>query len=732
VQDHQVDPAQILAVTFTNKAAREMRSRIEQLFSEQEAYHRHNQPLDQLSPVQQTRLRSQVYRRYIKPLSIGTFHSLFSGLLRQEIDKYQDPQGRAWTRSFSIFDESDAQGLVKEIITQQLQLDDRRFEPRSVRYVISHAKNQGWSPDDLMREQPNFRGRTIAQVYSRYLDLLAANNGLDFDDLIWIPVQLFRQRPEVLEYWHQRYRHILVDEYQDTNRTQYELIRLLVTNGEEDKNRLNWQERSIFVVGDADQSIYRFRGADFTILMEFQQAFGDGLPDADTHTMVKLEENYRSTQTILELANELIQNNTERIDKVLRPTRGGGELVICHEAEHELAEAEYVIAQIRRLEQQNPECHWGHFAILYRTNAQSRPFEEVLMRWGVPYTVLGGMRFYDRKEIRDVLAYLRVISNPADSLSLQRIINVPRRGIGKSTIEKLSHAATSLNVPLWEILSDPTSVNTLTGRSAKRVLEFAQLLQSWQERVETASAAEILQGLLEESGYVEDLKTQGTDEAEDRLQNVAELLNAAQQFAEDQEDPSLGSFLASVSLASDLDNLNENDERVALMTLHASKGLEFPVVFLVGVEQGLFPNHRSLDDPVALEEERRLCYVGITRAQESLYLSYARERRLYGSREPALPSLFLGELPADLLETNRSHRSSSPPSLSRGQSFSPPRGRIVPQDWAEGDRLQHPQFGQGVVTYVFGQGRKITLGVKFAGLGQKILDPGLVPLQKLD
>ncbi|HEY9846922.1 MAG TPA: UvrD-helicase domain-containing protein, partial [Candidatus Caenarcaniphilales bacterium] len=349
VLTHRVDPENILAVTFTNKAAREMKERIEKLFAERQALSDYGKVLELLTPYEQKRLRSQVYKTITKELWIGTFHSLCSRILRFDIDKYQDEAGRRWTKNFSIFDESDAQSLVKDIVINQLNLDERKFEPRSVRYAISNAKNQGWSPKDLEHSQPNFRGRVIADVYSRYQNALAANNALDFDDLIWVPVQLFRQNAQVLNYWHRRFRHILVDEYQDTNRTQYNLIRLLATNGEASSSFNNWEHRSVFVVGDADQSIYSFRAADFTILMGFQEDFGDRLPDDDTRTMVKLEENYRSTENILQIANYLIENNTERIDKVLKPTRGAGEATYCHRADHELQEAEFVVNQIRSL-----------------------------------------------------------------------------------------------------------------------------------------------------------------------------------------------------------------------------------------------------------------------------------------------------------------------------------------------------------------------------------------------
>ncbi|MBD2196378.1 MULTISPECIES: DNA helicase PcrA [Calothrix] len=720
---HRVNPENILAVTFTNKAAREMKERIQKLFAEAEAIKQYDTKFDLLTEYQQSQLRSQVYRETIKDLWCGTFHSLFSRILRFDIEKYQDENGRRWSKNFSIFDESDAQSLVKEIVTKQLNLDDKKFDHRSVRYAISNAKNQGLSPKDFEREQPNYRGRVIAQVYSAYQDRLAQNNALDFDDLILIPTRLFQQNEQVLGYWHRKFCHILVDEYQDTNRTQYDLIRLLVTNGEDRKSEWNWQNRSVFVVGDADQSIYSFRMADFTILLEFQQDFGDGLPDEDTRTMVKLEENYRSCENILQAANELIENNTQRIDKVLRPTRGAGEQIYCHKADNELDEAEFIINQIRSLEYQNPELTWGSFAILYRTNAQSRPFEELLVKYQIPYTVVGGMRFYDRKEIKDVIAYLRAIANPADTVSLLRVINTPRRGIGKTTIDALINASQQLGTTLWEILSDDTSVNTLAGRGAKSVKGFAEMINRWQGEIGNRPAAEIVQGILDDSGYIQDLLSQGTDESQDRIQNVQELYNAVLQFQEENEDATLQGFLQSTALSSDLDNLKEGKTAVSLMTLHASKGLEFPVVFLVGLEQGLFPGYRSLNDPAALEEERRLCYVGITRAQERLYLSHARERRLYGSREPAVRSQFLDEVPEELLTNGRKVRQTYTKTAANTNGK---------QNWHVGDRVLHKSFGLGEITHVFGEGNKLSVAIKFANLGQKIIDPRVAQLQKVD
>lgn len=725
---NRVNPENILAVTFTNKAAREMKERIQRLFAEQLAMKEHGQRLDLLPEYEQTKLRSQVYKTTIKDLWCGTFHSLFSRILRFDIDKYEDEKGRRWNRNFSIFDESDVMTLIKEIVNKQLNLDDKKFDARSVRYAISNAKNQGLSPQEFEQEQPNYRGRVIAQVYNLYQDKLAQNNALDFDDLILVPTRLFQQNEQVLGYWHRKFCHILVDEYQDTNRTQYQLIHLLVTNGETRKSEWEWQNRSVFVVGDADQSIYSFRMADFTILLGFQEDFGDGLLDDDTRTMVKLEENYRSCENILQAANELIENNTQRIDKVLKATRGPGEQITCHKADEELAEAAFVINQILTLENQNPELNWGSFAILYRTNAQSRPFEQLLVEKQIPYTIVGGIKFYDRKEIKDVIAYLRAIANPSDTVSLLRVINTPRRGIGKATIDALENASNELGMTLWEILIDETSVNTLAGRSAKAVNNFAKMIQCWQEQIATVSVPELVNIVLEDSGYIQDLQSKDTDENEERIRNVQELYNAAIEFQEEEEneDVSLQNFLSDKAVNPD-DKLKEGQTAVSLMTLHASKGLEFPVVFLVGLEQGLFPGYRSLSDPASLEEERRLCYVGITRAQERLYLSHARERRLYGSREPAMRSQFLDELPEELLTAQQMSRQTYT------KVASVPNGKQgTAQNWQVGDRVLHKTFGVGEITHVFGTGNKMSVAIKFASLGQKIIDPRVAQLQRVE
>lgn len=755
IGQHGVDPAELLAVTFTNKAAREMKERLEVLLAQKLAQSQFGQPYSTLPPVDQRQLRSRIYREVIKDLWIGTFHALFARLLRFDIDKFKDPEGLSWTRQFSIYDENDVQTLIKEIVTQELKLDPKRFEPKKVRWAISNAKNQGWLPEQLEADTGGGqRGRLMADTYRRYRRALAANNALDFDDLLLLPVQLLRQNAEVRHYWHRRFRHVLVDEYQDTNRTQYDLIKLLVTDGQDPASFSDWSGRSVFVVGDADQSIYSFRAADFTILMGFQKDFGDGAADDRTRTMVKLEENYRSTATILEAANALIANNSERIDKVLRPTRGEGELITLTRCDDEIAEAEAVVHRMRMLEAAHPDLSWGAMATLYRTNAQSRALEEALVRWRIPYIVVGGLRFYDRREIKDVLGYLRLLVNPADTVSLLRVLNVPKRGIGKTTIERLTDAANQLGVPLWEVVGDAEAVRTLAGRSARGLLQFSELITDLRSRVEQAPPSELVQRVMEQSGYVAELIADGTDEAEERRRNLQELVNAALQYQEENEEGTLEGFLASAALASDADSKDTEQDRVTLMTLHASKGLEFPVVFLVGMEQGLFPSYRSLEDPAALEEERRLCYVGITRAKERLFLSHASERRLWGGmREPAVPSVFLSELPEALVQGDiprsggaslrreqrldrltRVDREDSRRVAAGGAAGSPAnavRRRAPQRAWSVGDRVRHSSFGDGLVTHLFGSGEKISLAVKFEGLPPKILDPRLAPIEPI-
>ena len=727
IRNQKVDPEHILAVTFTNKAAREMRERIEYIFATELALEHHGQRLEFLSEYEQKALKSRVYKRTTKKLWIGTFHSLFAKLLRFDINKYQDERGRTWKRNFSIFDESDVQSLFKNIVTKELNLDSKKFDPRKIRYTVSNAKNQGLTPDDFAKQDPGYRGRVISEIYNEYQSRLAANNALDFDDLIWVPVKLFQQNESILGYWHTQFQHILVDEYQDTNRIQYDLIRLLATNGETNKSEWNWKLRSLFVVGDADQSIYSFRLADFTILLNFQKDFGDGLADEDTRTMIKLEENYRSRENILQAANHLIAHNSQRIDKVLKPTRGVGEQIYLYKADEEQQEARFVVQQIQQIKENHPEIDWGDFSILYRTNAQSRPFEDLLLHNNIPYNIVGGLKFYDRKEVKDAIAYLRIIVNPEDTVSLLRIINTPRRGIGKTTMNRLMDASGQMGIPLWEIVNDETSVNTMGGRAAKSLIEFARMIQATKDQLENLTAGEVLSHIIEQTGYVTELQQQGTDEADNRIANIYELYNAVQQFQEDNEENSLEAFLASASLSSDLDGLNEEQQKVSMMTLHSAKGLEFPVVFLVGMEQGLLPHNRTLNDPLEIEEERRLCYVGVTRAQEQLFLTYARERRLWGTREPAVSSQFLQELPGELISSNINLATTY-----RRRTRAERTSQAIDIDWNVGDRVLHHEFGDGEVTHILGSGKKATLAVKFLSMGVTKIIPKIAPMEKVE
>ncbi len=756
IAHHGVDPSEILAVTFTNKAAKEMKERLELLLAKRLASNQYGQPWSTLSNTDKRQLRNRIYMEVTKVLWIGTFHALFARLLRFDIEKFKDFEGLKWTRQFSIYDETDAKNLIKEIVTQEMQLDPKRFEPKKVRWAISKAKNEGLLPDHLEKQSEGRIGKLTAQAYRRYRHALAANNALDFDDLLLLPVQLLAQNKEVRAYWHSRFRHVLVDEYQDTNRIQYELIKLLVTDGIDPSSFNKWKGRSIFVVGDADQSIYSFRAADFRILMGFQEDFGDKLPDKNSSTMVKLEENYRSTSNILEAANSLIANNTERIEKILKATRSKGELISLTKCDDEIAEAEAVVHRLRMAEAGSKSLNWGEMAILYRTNAQSRAIEESMVRWGIPYVVVGGLRFYDRREIKDILAYLRLLVNPSDSVSLLRVLNVPKRGIGKTTIQRLTDAATQLGIPLWDVVNDAEAIRTLGGRSAKGLLQFCELIHLLNSQVESAPISELIQLVMEKSGYISELIASATDEAEERRRNLQELVNAALQYQEENETADLEGFLASAALASDADNKDTEPDRVTLMTLHSSKGLEFKVVCLVGLEQGLFPSYRSLDDPSSLEEERRLCYVGLTRAKERLFLSHATERRVWGGmREPALPSIFLSEIPTDLLNGDipisggtvlrrqrnlerhtRVDREQKANIKSENLYVEPTNavrrrfpGPAPGEHWTVGDQVVHTSFGIGEITHIFGNGEKVSIAVKFTGMGPKILDPRIAPIQ---
>ena len=749
IENKGISPFNILAVTFTNKAAKEMKERLEIILAKNLAMDVFGQPWSTLKEYHQNQLRGDIHQGKIQDLWIGTFHSLFSRLLRFDIEKYKDPEGLTWNRQFSIYDETDSQTLIKEIVTQDMRLDPKKYNPKKIKFAISNAKNQCLTANQLEEKSDNHFDKIIADAYRKYRVSLSRNNALDFDDLLLLPVFLLKQNLTVRDYWHQRFKHILIDEYQDTNRTQYELIKLITTGNSDSDQFSNWDDRSIFVVGDADQSIYSFRAADFRILIGFKEDFKNE-PNNDKDLIVKLEDNYRSTSNILSAANSLIENNSERIEKILRATKPNGDPLKLISCDDEISEAEAITNKLMSINKLNSEPRWSNFAILYRTRAQSRVLEESLVRWRIPYTIFGGLRFYDRREIKDAIAYLKVLINNSDNVSLLRIINVPRRGIGKTTIQKLNDISGQLNIPLWEVINDKESLNATIGRSSKGINQFTSLMNELSFYIENSGPAQLLQLILEKSGYLNELIMSGTDESEERRNNLQELINAATQYEEETENGNPEGFLSTAALTTDNDTKKNMPNSVTLMTLHNSKGLEFQNVFITGLEQGLFPSYRSIDTPTLLEEERRLCYVGITRAKNRVFLSHARERRLWGGmREATIPSIFLSEIPEELIDgeipqsggvsirkdwhLDRLTRVDRNNMDSRNNPINAVRrlysGPTKDSKWNIGDKLIHSKFGKGEIIHIFGNGEKISIAVKFGDKGSKILDPRMAPIR---
>ncbi len=583
-----VHPSKILAITFTNRAADEVRRRVDAAVGDGS-----------------------------RGMWVLTFHSACLRILRSHADRL------GYKRSFTIYDDSDSRRLV-EYVLDDLGLDSRRLPARSVLGAISQAKAELVDFETYASQAHDLLERRIALVYKEYQSRLLAANAMDFDDLIMVTVNLMQACEDVLAFYQQRFTHILVDEYQDTNRAQNELVLLL---GKKSGN--------VCVVGDSDQSIYRFRGADISNILEFERAF----PQA---TVVALEQNYRSTQTILDAANAVIANNSRRVPKALWTELSGGAELCLYRATDERDEAEWLGSEAWRLHH-SEGLPWADIAVFYRTNAQSRAIEEALSLQGIPYRVVGGTRFYDRREVRDLMAYLRVASNIDDEVSIKRILNVPRRGIGNTSVARISTWAATNSTSFANALVDASSAG-VSGRALKGIEEFLDLAFELGDQARRGAAPAVLLELaMERSGYRSWLEAEQTIESEGRLENIGELVGVAAQF----ED--LAGFLEAISLASDTDTLDERDGQVSLMTLHAAKGLEFPAVFLVGMEDGIFPHSRALDNPSELEEERRLCYVGITRARERLYVSHAWSRVLWGSVQHGIPSRFLREIPPELL-----------------------------------------------------------------------------------
>ncbi|WP_214762856.1 DNA helicase PcrA [Exiguobacterium sp. s146] len=685
----QIAPWNILAITFTNKAAREMKDRIARLVG-----------------------------GVADDIWISTFHSMCVRILRRDIDRIR------YDRNFSILDSSDQLTAIKQVL-KELNLDPKKYEPRTLLGMISNHKNELRTPQDaaaLVGTNPY--EKVISDVYTAYEKKLKQNNVLDFDDLIMKAIQLFQEAPDVLAFYQKKFQYIHVDEYQDTNRAQYTLVKLLAQAHE-----------NLCVVGDSDQSIYRWRGADIANILTFEKDY----PSAH---VILLEQNYRSTKRILEAANGVIQNNSGRKDKQLWTENVEGEKLLLHVASDDRDEAFFIINQMKELRQEGID--YGEMAVLYRTNAQSRGLEEMLLKSNIPYKMVGGTKFYERKEIKDILAYLRLIANPDEDISFVRVVNEPKRGIGAATVDKLGDFAGMQGVSLMEAIRD-IELSGIAPRTATKLSEFRQLMVDLRQMADYLSISELIEEVLKKSGYEEMLKIEKTLEAESRLENLQEFLSVAQNFEKESDEQTLVAFLTDLTLVSDLDTLEEVDElhQVTLMTLHSAKGLEFPVVFLIGMEEGLFPHSRALNDPEEMEEERRLAYVGITRAEKRLYLTRAQSRMLYGRFQNNPESRFLHELPETLLERSGKAKKpmpwnpvESPGKLPVNGFSSKPKPKLAQSSGAEsigwnvGDKANHKKWGQGTVVQTRGEGDQLELDIAFPAVGIKRLLAKFAPIEK--
>lgn len=793
--EHGIHPAEILAVTFTNKAAREMKERVSHLVGEVTG----------------------------KSLWIGTFHSICGRILRRDITHYTTPSGRSWTQNFVIYDETESVAAVKEVV-KSMNLDEKLYGAKNIRYMISGFKNQMLDAHSYATSAKDFRTEKLAQIFDGYEAILSRNNAMDFDDMLLMTVKLLQQNPHVLQRYHGQFKHILVDEFQDTNDAQYELVRLLTEGCLKDDSSPElqqqlWQDRSVTVVGDVDQSIYSWRGANFRILLNFQTDF----PGAE---LIKLLHNYRSTANILEVANAIIEQNKERLPKELISVRGVGEKINCFEAKDDREEAFYVIDRLVQISQEG-QYKPGDCCILYRTNVQSRVLEDVLISRGIPYQMVGGLKFYERKEIKDVMAYLTVIFNDADAYSVKRVINVPKRGIGKTTMELLELTAHHNNMSLYQVLHQVDQIPDIKPKASKAIAAFVTIMERLKRLSTEIGLDELVVQILDLTGYFDELKAEDPNDSEGRQANVQEFVSVARQFmleaptGDAGETPGLAEFLTSMSLLSDIDSTEPTENKLVLMTLHSAKGLEYPVVAICGLEEGIFPHFRSLNDTNQMEEERRLMYVGVTRAKERLFLTYARRRLIMGELRYAQPSRFLGEIPQEHLsgyysldrasnrvgfgqnsdedvDTMRRGGSASgysserfsdsydsePSSFkkksssggssnygrsSRGYDYSGGnsydsnvsahlRGRTTPKktspgrsnelpivqsrtpsadaalgpQFKVGERVSHAKFGTGTVSQVLGEGEKAIYSIQFDQIaGKKLLDPKFAKLDKV-
>ncbi len=658
IDQGKAQPYQILAVTFTNKAAREMKTRIEDLLGAQAA--------------------SEVWA--------GTFHSVCAKILRISGEKI------GLDRNFVIVDDDDQISLIKECL-HELNISEKNYPARGVLSQISHGKEQLLDPESFLRKNTGRQEETVATIWRLYAKKLRDMRGVDFDDIILYAVRLLEEREDVRDNYQRKFRHVLVDEYQDINFSQYRFVELLAE-----------KHRNITVVGDDDQSIYSWRGADISIILNFERDF----PDAK---IVKLEQNYRSTQIILDAAHEVVSSNENRADKKLWTENGVGKLITMWEAMDELHEADLVAQFIE--EQVAGGRRASDFAILYRTNAQSRPFEEVFLHHKLPYRIIGGVRFWARKEIKDAIAYLRLIANDADNVSFRRIVNVPTRGIGATTIERLEDYAAVHDTNLWNAATSKDVLERIQPKAGRALQGFSGAISLLRDKARNLPVSDLLKETLEESGYLKTLEQERTMEAQGRLENLQELVSVATLFDTQAEDTSLEAFLAQVALVSDVDALEDDAQAVVLMTLHAAKGLEFPVVIMTGLEEGIFPHSRSLYDSRQLEEERRLCYVGMTRAKEELYFTYAFRRMHYGASNRSSLSRFVKDIPSQYFD----NPPKAEPTAWNTSAVLTSRAPVsnTGSQFREGDRVAHAKFGKGVVINSTGSGDEEQVTVMFAG-----------------